>query len=77
MVTTPLGRALCTALHHRRARRTAHVVVSFGPAAEERPSALFVGCWGRCFPLRRQCWEDTRQIAQHWPGLRIYDATRY
>jgi hypothetical protein len=73
-VAAPLGRPLCTTLAHRQAHTRAAVVALFGPPAGQ--AALFPGCWGRSYPLCRECWHDTRRLALlHHPGLVIHDTT--
>jgi hypothetical protein len=76
-VSRPLGRPLCNSLEHRRGHVRADVVVAFGRLGSHGRDAVFVGCWGRSYPMCSQCWDDTRRVAQrHRPALVIHDTTQ-
>ena len=67
---------LCHALTCRRAVMAALVVVTFGALGTRWPDALWPGSWHQSYPMCAQCWQTTRQVAQHArPALVICDAT--
>lgn len=64
---------MCHALSHARLGVLAEVVVTFGELGTRwQRDALWQDSWGRSYPMCGECWDTTRQIAQHArPGLVI------
>jgi hypothetical protein len=62
-VSAPLAWRRCARLEHGIAGRPAHVVVTFGPLGSHGRASIFAACSGRSYPLCRECWDDTRQLA--------------
>jgi hypothetical protein len=62
-VSAPLAWRRCARLEHAIAGRAAHVLVTFGPLGSYGRTILFAACSGRSYPLCRDCWDDTRQLA--------------
>jgi hypothetical protein len=72
VLSTPQGRQLCNSRNHWLEGRLAEVVVTFGPLGGDGPGQFWRETAGRSYPMCRQCWESTRQIAQERrPGLVI------
>jgi hypothetical protein len=63
VVSAPLAWRRCARLDHSIAGRPAHVVVTFGPLGSHGRATIFAACSGRSYPLCRECWHDTRQLA--------------
>lgn len=72
-MAVPTGRYLCNTREHASLGCLAEVIVTFGELGTRwQPDALWQDTWGRSYPLCRECWDSTRQIAQsHRPGLTI------
>jgi hypothetical protein len=73
VLSAPDGRQVCHALGHARLGVLAEVVVTFGElGARWQRDALWEDCWGRSYAMCGECWDTTRQVAQHArPGLVI------
>jgi hypothetical protein len=70
----PHGPQVCHSLDHLLAFRPAAVVATFGPASPHSRAAVFVGCWGRAYPLCTECWHHTQRLAEtHRPAPVIRD----
>jgi hypothetical protein len=64
-VSAPTGWRRCARLEHSIAGRTARVVITFGLLGTHVRTTIFAACSGRSYPLCRECWDDTRQLARH------------
>lgn len=79
IVAAPDSRTLCHSRDHTRLGCLAEVVVTFGEMGTTAwdKDALWPDSWGRSYPMCGECFDTTRQIAQHArPGLVITDTTR-
>ncbi len=79
IVTTPAGRTVCNSREHARLGVLAGVVVTFGAlgTAVWDNDALWPDTWGHTYPMCGECWDTTRQVAQHArPGLVIAGTTQ-
>jgi hypothetical protein len=79
IVTAPASRTLCHSRQHTRLGVLAAVVVTFGELGTNTwdKDALWPGTWGRSYAMCGECWDTTRQVAQHArPGLAVTDTTR-
>jgi hypothetical protein len=77
-LTAPPPRTLCHSREHTRLGVLADVVVTFGElgAAAWDNDAVWPGCWGHSYPMCRECWDTTRQVAQaRRPALVITGTT--
>jgi hypothetical protein len=75
-LSAPAAGELCSSLEHRRAGRPAQVVVTLGPmgTAGQYREALWMGTWGKPYPMCDPCWQATRQVAASArPSLAITD----
>jgi hypothetical protein len=77
IVATPDGRTVCHARGHARLGVLAEVVVTFGELGTRwQPDAVFQDCWGKSYPMCRECWQAARQVAQaRRPALVITSTT--
>ena len=75
-LTAPPARAVCNSREHARLGVLADVMVAFGAlgeAARDR-DAVWPETWGHFYLMCDECWDTTRQVAQHRrPGLVITD----
>jgi hypothetical protein len=77
VVTAPAARTLCHSAQHTRLGCLAEVVVTFGELGTRwKRSALWQDCWHHSYPMCRECYDTTIQVAQAArPGLTITDTT--